>query len=389
MMYYLATIWDMSLPGVGKKISSQIDALNKLGIPAKLYVFKGSEEVVDIPNLPTNFEIVNFKQASGTSIISKILTESRRYRMVRGMISSFGPDDIAYVRYINLRHIPRVKRCRVVVEHQTMESVQFGLGKSFRNRLSLMIEKLLGRYYRKGADGRVAVTEEILRYETERAGKSIPSIVIPNGIDVSSVGQRSSIPSDEPIFRIIGLANIAPWHGYDRIIKGISEYRGHRRIEFTVAGNANTDFTLRDLCRDLGVGDKVIFLGEVDHQMFKDLVAKSDLAVGTLAPHRTGLTEISSLKHREYCAIGIPFIYSGLDPDFPADFPYAIHVDATSSIDLEEVMGKVAALGMDEGQAANMRHFAEENLDWSVKMKRLAEWIDKEFPGRCRDGRST
>ena len=55
--------------------------------------------------------------------------------------------------------------------------------------------------------------------------------------------------------------------------------------------------------------------------------------------HRIGLSESPTLKVREYCARGIPWIIACKDPDFPDDFPYILRVPPDESpIDIDPVI---------------------------------------------------
>ncbi|MEG2480028.1 MAG: hypothetical protein RSA50_07120, partial [Mucinivorans sp.] len=58
-----------------------------------------------------------------------------------------------------------------------------------------------------------------------------------------------------------------------------------------------------------------------------DLFEQADIAIGSLARHRSGITTIKTLKNREYAARGIPFIYSEkyqmLEPTAFLDFAKA------------------------------------------------------------------
>jgi len=99
--------------------------------------------------------------------------------------------------------------------------------------------------------------------------------------------------------------------------------------------------------------------------------------VGSLGIHRIGLKEASILKAREYCARGIPFIYGIADPDFPADFPYILHLPADESpIDIEQVITFADRVLADPDHPQKMHRYAEEHLDWSVKMKRLKDFLE-------------
>jgi hypothetical protein len=56
----------------------------------------------------------------------------------------------------------------------------------------------------------------------------------------------------------------------------------------------------------------------------------SDIGVGSLGRHRSQITNIKTLKNREYAARGIPFFYSEIDKDFE-DKPYIMKVPADES----------------------------------------------------------
>jgi hypothetical protein len=89
------------------------------------------------------------------------------------------------------------------------------------------------------------------------------------------------------------------------------------------------------------------------------------------------LKEASILKAREYCARGTPFIYGIADPDFPPDFPYILHVPADESpIDIEQVLAFAKEVCADPDHPQKMRRYAEEHLDWSVKMKKLKDFLE-------------
>lgn len=379
-LHYFMAAWDMNLTGVGKKVSDQIDALNAIGVDARLHILKGSSENGPLPRLPKRYDLMEYDQPAGDSLLVKISQESRRNKVLRKAIKALDRDDVVYMRYININHIPRKKRCFVVIEHQTKELEEYRLGKSMRNRVSVIIESLFGRSFRNRADGRVAVTSEIMRYEAGRASRTVPSIVVPNGINVGTIPPRSSFPHDPKVFRIIGLANVAPWHGYDRIIDAMQRYDGDVKVEFIIAGSISTDTALQGLCQEKGMTDRVRFIGTIDNDTFCEMASSFDLAVGAMAPQRVGLSEICSLKHREYCAIGIPFVYSGEDPDFPSEFPFAIRGEMEGRIDLGSIIEKVRTIETDADHIAKMRNYAEANLDWSIKMKKLTSWLSDVVP---------
>ena len=114
----------------------------------------------------------------------------------------------------------------------------------------------------------------------------------------------------------------------------------------------------------------------VDHDVFRGISVET--VKGLMASHRRGLKEASILKAREYCARGIPFIYGISDPDFPPDFPYILRLPADESpIEIEDVLAFAKDVCADPDHPEKMRRYARENLDWSVKMKRLKEFLER------------
>jgi hypothetical protein len=73
------------------------------------------------------------------------------------------------------------------------------------------------------------------------------------------------------------------------------------------------------------------------------------------------------LKAREYCAIGIPFIASGADPDFPDAVPFRFTVSASE--ETSDVVDALEAFARGDSaiDARVMRQYAVDRLDWRHK----------------------
>jgi hypothetical protein len=125
---------------------------------------------------------------------------------------------------------------------------------------------------------------------------------------------------------------------------------------------------LRALSASLGLDDRVTFSGMVTGDPLRDLYAKSHLAISSLGLHRIGLSTASVLKAREYCALGMPFIASGSDPDFPAPVNFRFAVSATEDArDVADAFDAFARAA-DRIDSAAIRQYAFEHLDWRHKL---------------------
>ena len=123
--------------------------------------------------------------------------------------------------------------------------------------------------------------------------------------------------------------------------------------------------------------EKVIFHGFVSGKALDTLFDECHVAIGSIGLHRIGLNEASVLKHREYCARGIPFIIECSDFDFPNDFPYFYKVPADETpISIDDIFHFTRLVFSDSDHPHKMHDYAMKYLDWSIKMKNLKLFLE-------------
>jgi len=210
-------------------------------------------------------------------------------------------------------------------------------------------------------------------------------IVVGNGIDTGRIVPVSGVQKQDGQFRLLAIGHISRWHGYDRLIEGLKEYIGNGGMDkipvvLDIVGDGPESESLEKTAEKKGLRDKVHFPGEMRGNDLIELYMRSDACVGTLGAHRKGLSQTASLKHREFCAFGLPFITSAEDPDFPSDdvdFVFYQEPDE-SPVDVAELVGKLGALRRnDPNLRERIRTYAEDRLDWSVKFKPLLAEIER------------
>ncbi len=207
--------------------------------------------------------------------------------------------------------------------------------------------------------------------ETEILGqKAIPMC---NGIEVARTPVRAVVPVKEKTrLRLLAIGSWSAWHGLDRLIKGLVAYQSTRpecRVELTIAGEGSALAAWKQEVADSGLGDAVRFLPPVSGAALDQLFEEADMAVGSLALHRIGLYTASPLKHREYGARGIPFLFGGHDGDFPAHLPFVfVCPPDESAVDVAALVDFFQRRIEPETTAAEMRIYAENHLDWGAKM---------------------
>lgn len=216
----------------------------------------------------------------------------------------------------------------------------------------------------------------IIQYAPEswwfRIGNARKTVEIGNGIDVAAVSPRASAPPwPAPVLRLVAVATLSKWHGYDRLLRAIKAFLDKPDrpfdIHLTVAGEGPALEPLQQVCASLLLGDRVTFAGTVTGDPLRALYAQSHLAVSSLGLHRIGLTRASVLKAREYCAVGIPFIAAGDDPDFSGDVPFRFAVSGSEQIADVVAAFEAFSAGHDRCDPRAMRQYAMDHLDWRHK----------------------
>jgi len=207
----------------------------------------------------------------------------------------------------------------------------------------------------------------------------IPCIRTANGIDVERIPFRPK-PSFGPDTSIIAVANLARWHGIDRILRGLArhlEHEGCAPVTLAIVGEGPAGEELRALVHDLDIEDAVRFHGTRSGVELDALFADADVALGSLGMHRLGLHRSSSLKAREYCARGVPFVLASEDPDFPEGTQFVHQVSANESpVDVPALLDFVHRLReRSPDYMMDMRRYAEMRLTWKAKLEPIVRYV--------------
>ena len=204
------------------------------------------------------------------------------------------------------------------------------------------------------------------------------TIRISNGVDFDSIPLHNpfspfTLSSQSP-FHMIGVAEVHPWHAFERVMTGMGIYKGEREVFFHVVGGVHpyrmkTDFA--PVIKKYGLEDKVIFHG----QLFGDELTKvfnlCHFAIGSLGRHRSGITVIKTLKNREYATRGLPFIYSEQDSDFDCQ-PYVLKAPADETpINIRQILDFMDHFTM---KPMEIRKTVE-HLTWKIQMQKVVNQI--------------
>jgi len=366
--------------GIYKKAFSQVQLLNNMGIDANLLLIGDINKTVVNPPFIIRKPVISGKNDGA---IVRIIRSRKIAGIVRDYIRNLGPSDVLYVRYsLLIPYCPinffrPFRKCKLIFEHNAIPHKEYLQTREF---LCLLFEFFFGNFVLFQADGGIGVTNEITKFQRNKLweGKK-PFLTISNGITVDSIPLRSPpefVPNQN--ITIICVAHFSSWHGVDRFILGLSGYAGKSSITLHLVGDGAEVPNLERLCIKNGISDRVIFHGFLSGLELDRLFDQSHIAIGEMGIHRKKLSESSTLKSREYCSRGIPYIIESSDPDFPDDFPYIMRIPADESpIDVGRVLMFASRVCQDMDHPEKMRQYAVEHLDWSIKMKQLKVFLEE------------
>ncbi len=204
-----------------------------------------------------------------------------------------------------------------------------------------------------------------------------PAMNIVNGVDVD-VYPLHAPNVQSPAVRLLALASMSGWHGYDRLLRALAAYRGEAdvRMEFVGGDGDGSLAAWKALAEGLGLAARVTFHGPLHGAALDQVVAACDVGVGSLGMYRYGLQTGMTLKLREYMARGLPFVTAAADPALPADpgFSLAVPNDDTP-IDMAAVVAFAQNAKRDAAASARMRAYARETMSWAGVLRGVLERV--------------
>ena len=206
------------------------------------------------------------------------------------------------------------------------------------------------------------------------------TIRISNGVSLKHIPLHHPTTTGSTL-HIIGVAEVHIWHGYDRMIAGIGEYyrRGNvkRDIVFHIVGGvADSEMHTNayakgfaELIQDYDIAQRIVFHGQLFGDELNRVFDACSFAVGSLGRHRSGISEIKTLKNREYATRGLPFIYSECDSDFD-QMPYVVKAPANDKpIDVDTIIGFLSNYTLSPREVRQ----TVSHLTWKVQMRNVVD----------------
>lgn len=340
--------------GVQKKIEQIVSSLNKMGNNAECCIIQSSPKIKSI------------KKYFDTIYSSKA--------------------DIIILRndiFMPLFFLPilwqKLRGCRIIIDVPTplsivLNEIEAGSGYKLKKIITKFAFKIAFPLSHWLADKIIQYAPESNYFSFGIKNKIQLSA---NGVSLDRIKPRRIIP-DWPSnsFVMIGVASLAEWHAFDRVIYGMRDYLKNNNTgiqpKFIIVGDGGVRIKWQQLALDLGLKECVLFVGYKNGEELDELFEKAHVAVSSLGLYRKNLGMASDLKSREYAARGIPFLKSGHDIDFDPAPNFVFEVDNSDQlISLDHLIEWYKEKLQDEYFFEKIRNFSEEKLDFSIKLKEL------------------
>lgn len=362
---------DKQPQGVSKKIQAQINSLRALD---KIVNYTGvlkNDMYLFLEN-GTKKKLFSLKKSPyiNRTILYKLLCNKK----IQSQISS---SDCVYIRHEGsvITQIPffiqsKKNQTKILLEIPTYPYDK-EWGESLITKIYFWQEKKLSRILGKKID-------LISTFSEDEKIFGVQCVNISNGINLNDILLIKKEKKEETVtFSSVSIC--APWHGIDRFLYSLEQYLEQNtteKVKFNIIGEGSQTPKLKKIVRDSQkLSEVVVFHGFKSGQELDEIYNETDIAVGSLARHRSGLTSLKTLKNREYAAKGLPMIYSEIDTDFEQQpFVYKVAPNE-STININELIIWYKNLQIEPEE---IREYAKQ-FSWDTQMKKVVDALEEQY----------
>lgn len=374
MIIYISPVnINESHTGVSKKILAQCDSMLKLGHDVKIiYPADGCVKLKDVKS----GIIITIADCAKIYLfyikVSDYLNENKE--KIKGVYFRFPyPGKIMISYPLLLKRLPRHCYFSIVeIPTYPFYSESNGLKSKILNAYSIFSTYILKN----------KVSDVFYMGEKRKYIWGIRAERIFNAVSNSDLEICVKKNKNQHEINLIGVAQLAPWHGYDRVIRGIADYINQNNsitIMFTIVGDDlpggyKESERLNELIKSFGLEKNVCLVGKMSGEQLDTEFKKADIAVDSLGRHRSGNNYNCSLKSKEYAYRGLPFIKSHHDDSFEGeDFVYNCP-PTEDAIKISEIVDWYQNL---ESNSEYIHTFAKNKFSWDIqltnRLKRLVK----------------
>jgi len=296
-IFYLLHWNDGMESGVIKKLKYQVDFWEKNGCEVCVGILTERNSTLHREVFETNHHFFSYCHIFD---YKNVLDRLKKTKSLELLITQINPD-LIYLR--KLKYDPNISKAL-----KSFPSVMElnGMPRPLSFDLGCIYDALtFGLLFRR-IDGIVAVANEICNdsyYNKKKLKCVIGNSIRLDSFDVLPAPKKTS----KPTLVYMGTP-YQYWQGVDKILDFANKKPDWR---FHIIGSEKSEFENTRIKYS-----NVTFHGLTSKNRYKNIFRESHVALGSLARHRRGMNETSTLKVREYLAFGLPVIMAHEDPDF-------------------------------------------------------------------------
>ncbi|MCQ9628387.1 glycosyltransferase [Cetobacterium somerae] len=361
--------------GISKKIKSQIESLQKNKKVKKIISTRYEKNDFFIGEE----KVFTFKE--NNNLIGKViktLTLLPKMEKVTLKILKKEKIDYFYIRHyvFNSKSVNFFKQIKALGVNIILEIPTYPYDKEkigIISKIRLFQEKMIRNKLKKYID-------YIVTYSEDQEIYGIKTINISNGINLAELNFEKKEKKILNKIVFTGVAMIDYWHGYDRFIDAIDLFLKNKKqmyeLLFNIVGNGNEKEIkkLKEKVKRLNLEREVVFHGSKFGEELSSIYKETDIGVGSLGRHRSGIYTMKALKNREYCAKGIPMIFSEDDVDF-RKVPFVYHVSSDEEkIKIEDIIEWYKNLKFSSDE---IKEYSK-SFSWDIQMGKIIDFILKD-----------
>ena len=227
---------------------------------------------------------------------------------------------------------------------------------------------------------------EVVTYSDDETILDVKTIKTINGIDVDEIELQTEGEDHNytESLVLLAVAQFQPSHGYERVIRSLYNYYqegGQRNIIVNMIGYGSELMKYKRLVSRYNVDKHIRFFDKKQGTELEKFYSNADIGLGVFGLYKRRVKKSSALKIREYLANGLPIV-SGctedvFENDRGCDF-FCGFRDDSSDIEFDNIISFYDKLKekYDKNELReSIRIFASENIDFSITMKPILEYI--------------
>ncbi|WP_200257486.1 glycosyltransferase [Halorhodospira neutriphila] len=238
---------------------------------------------------------------------------------------------------------------RVTVHHAKETEELRLIRQNWQGKAASILERWSGRIAVRTSAAILGVTSEIRDHELALHGKGkyIPASIYPNGILVDEVELLGNKISEKHLDIAFICGTFSSWHGLDILINQLLKYNVEdfqgSPITLHLIGRISPEQSKQvEIINNKNGSCRIEAHGLLTPDRYRKILSSCQAGLSSLALHRKGMTEASTLKVREMLALGLP-VYSGhRDTALEESFPWYCIGDGSIS-DISHFVKKVSS----------------------------------------------